>query len=139
MFLLRSGYRQNNKEYRFCVQYWINVNAFAALILYTNLVLRDVEYETNEIMEWVHCYHNVCDPTAENPQMFPCIDTVNRCHLVCYQPFQYLLDVATNDDEWAYKWIKNISPIINRKYVQPNADDIFFSMQNLFVNQNNCI
>ena len=53
---------KDNEEYRFCVQFWINVNAFAALIRYTNLVLQDVE--TDEIMEWIHCYHNVRDTTA---------------------------------------------------------------------------
>ena len=41
----------DNEEYRFCVQFWINVNAFAALIRYTNLVLQDVEYKTDDIME----------------------------------------------------------------------------------------
>ena len=130
---------KNNKEYRFCVQYWINVNAFAALIRYTNLDLQDVEYETDEIMESVHRYHNVRDPTAENPQMFPRSDTVNLYHAVCYKPFEYLLEVATNDDEYAHKWIDNISLIINCEYIQPNADDISESMRNLFVNQTNCI
>ena len=94
---------KNDKEYCFCVQYWINVNAFAALIRYMNLDLQDVEYETDEIMEWVHRYHNVCNPTAENPQIFPQNDTLNRYHAVCYKPFKYLLEVATNDDEYAHK------------------------------------
>ena len=74
---------KKKEEYRFCVQYWINVKAFATLIRYTSLDLQDVKYEIDDIMEWVHRYHNVGDPTAPNSQMFRNIDTVNRYHAAC--------------------------------------------------------
>ena len=45
---------KDNEEYRFCVQYWINVSAFAALLQYnSNLHLQDVKFETDDILEWV--------------------------------------------------------------------------------------
>ena len=87
---------KDDEEYRFCVQFWINVNAFAALIRYTRLVLQDVEYETDDIMEWVQRYHNVRDTTAEHPQMFPHLDLVMRYNSSCYDPFHFLLDATTN-------------------------------------------
>ena len=99
---------KDDEEYRFCVQFWINVNAFAALIRYTRFVLQDVEYETDDIMEWVQRYHDVHDTNANHPQMFPHIDLVMRYNASCYDPFHFLLDTTTNNDTYAREWIENI-------------------------------
>ena len=71
--------------------------------------------------------------------MFPNIHTVGCYYGSCYKPFQYLLEVASNDNEYKQEWIDNISHIINQEYILHNADNIPFSMYNCYRNQNNSI
>ena len=104
-----------------------------------NLLAGKLVLETDDILEWVQHYHNVHNPDSPYPQMFPNSHTIGRYFAACYKPFQYLLEVATNDDEYAQKWIDNISHIINQEYTPHNADDILESMYNYYRNQNNCV
>ena len=71
--------------------------------------------------------------------MFPNICTVGRYYGSCYKPFQYLLEIARNDDEYKQEWIDNISNIINQEYIPHNVDNIPFSLHNYYRNQSNCV